>query len=506
MKNRSKLHLLIFLSVFLILTFTSVSIAFEEKGQVISEYWMGVYMEGVKVGYSHEFITSFSNRGEKFIKSLNESRMKVSRLGGVPVEIQTTQETLYRGEEIPVETVVRTKMSESEIILKAEILEDKILFKTGEKLIREYPYTEKFYLGIPVKKIIQEGSLKPGKKFEFLILDPLSYSLKDSTFEVIGEEDVLLLGEKMRLWHVRTELESIIPVVMGEWIDEEGNIWKSVSQASFMTTTSIRMPKEKALEMSEENLDIAFSTVIPSNVVFEDPREVKEVTFKLSGIPSESINGFPFDDGSQILLERQKDFTVIRTASQIFREEDSLMLPIVGEEFRDDLSSTAFCQSDDPGIVATARGIIGEEKNAWRAAKKIAEWVEREMTANYDVGFATATEILENREGDCSEHTVIMVALCRAVGIPAKAAVGVMYGDGIFAYHMWPEVYVGRWINLDAKWLAVDEETGQYYTDATHIKFGRTSLNENIFEEMVKAISEIIGKLKLEICGFKRNK
>ena len=506
MKNRPKLLPSIILGVVLILTFASLSITCEEKGQVVSESWMGVYMEGVKVGYSHEFITSFSSRGEKYIKSLNESWMKVSRLGGVPVEIQTTQETMYKGQEIPVETVVRTKISESEIILKAEILEDKILFWTGEKLIKEYPYTEKFYLGIPIKKIIEEGNLKPGKKFEFPILDPLSYSLKDSTFEVIGEEDVLLLGEKMRLWHVRTELQSIIPVVMEEWIDGEGNIWKSISKASFMTTTSIRMPEEKALEISGENLDIAFSTIIPSNVIFEDPREVKEVTFKLSGIPSENINNFPFDDGSQVLLERQKDFAVIRTTSQIFREEDSLMLPIVGEEFRDGLDPTTFCQSDDPGIVATAEDIIGEEKNAWRAAKKIAEWVEREMTANYDVGFATATEILENREGDCSEHTVIMIALCRAVGIPARAAVGIMYGEGIFAYHMWPEVYVGRWISLDAKWLAVDKDTGQYYTDATHIKFGRTSLNENIFEEMVQAISEIIGKLRIEIMDFQRNK
>ena len=166
------------------------------------------------------------------------------------------------------------------------------------------------------------------------------------------------------------------------------------------------------------------------------------------------------------------------------------------------LRPTTFVQSDDPAIQETAREIVGEEKNAWRAAKKIALWVRDEMTANYDVGFATATEILENREGDCSEHTVIMVALCRAVGIPARAAVGVMYGDGIFAYHMWPEVYAGQWINLDAKWMAVDEETGEFYTDATHIKFGRSNLDENIFEEMVKAISEIIGKLDIRVLDF----
>jgi hypothetical protein len=478
---------------------------FDEKPQdekTLSEFWMGVYMEGVKVGYSHSLEKAYSNNGESFKKSIMESRMKVSRLGGAPVEIVSAQESLYRRDGTPLETVIRTKMSESEIVLHAEIKEDKILFKSGEKLVKELPYKDKLYFGIPLGEIIQSGNLKAGEKFTFPVLDPLSYSVRDSTFEVFGKEDILVLGKKMSLWHVRTEFQSIIPVVMEEWIDDEGNIWKSVSQASFMTTTSIRMPKEKALEMSAENLDIAFSTIIPSNVFFEDPLKVKEVTFKLSGIPVENIKGIPFDDISQVLLESQEDFALIRTASQIFKEEDSLMLPVEGAEFREELESTTFCQSDDPGIVATARDIIGEEKNAWRAAKKIAQWVDREMTANYDVGFATAAEILKNKEGDCSEHTVIMVALCRAAGIPSRAAVGLMYADGIFAYHMWPEVYVGQWVNLDAKWLAVDEKTGELYTDATHIKLGRSSLNEYIFEEMVKAVSGIIGKLEIEILDF----
>jgi len=153
-----------------------------------------------------------------------------------------------------------------------------------------------------------------------------------------------------------------------------------------------------------------------------------------------------------------------------------------------------------------ARGIVEEERNAWLAAKKIAEWVNKRMTPNYDVGFASAKEILRNREGDCSEYTVLAVTLYRAVGIPARAAVGIMYARGIFAYHMWPEVYVGRWIGLDAKWLAVDEKSGEYYTDATHIKFGRSLLGENIFKEMAEAVSEIIGRLKLEIIDYSLEK
>lgn len=503
----------IWLGLSLSLIFLSAAVVSENSGcafgtcpangeKITSESWMGIYMEGVKVGYSHEKESVFSKEGEKFTKSMSDSWMRVSRLGGGPVEIVSAQESLYRGGDIPVETVIRTRMSESEIVISAEIFEDKISFKMGEKLVKELSYSEKFYLGIPIKKIISEKGLKPERMFTYRILDPLSQSITESSFHVIGREDVLILGERLNLWHVRTEMMSIIPVVMDEWMDDEGVIWKSVSRASFMTTTSIRMPKEKAMEISEENLDIAFSTILHSNVLFENPLQVRKVTYKLSGISAQIIENFPYDDGSQVLLEAHEDFSVVQTVSQIFKEEEAISFPVSDEKLQDYLEPTSFCQSDDPEIVKTAQEIVGKEQNAWRAAKKITRWVDSEMNPNYDVGFATATEILKNREGDCSEHTVIAVALCRAVGIPARAAVGIMYAEGIFAYHMWPEVYVGRWIGMDAKWIAVDEETGEYYTDATHLKFGRSSLDEKIFEEMVQAISEIIGNLKIEIIDY----
>lgn len=478
----------------------------EVPEQKTSESWMGVYMEGVKVGYRHSQEFLLIKDGKKHKKAHSRSWMKVSRLGGSPVEVVTVQQTLYDAQDRPVETVVRTKMSESETVIKAEIGPHKILFTAGDKVVKEMPYDHEFYFGVPLEKIIREDGLVPHKTYQFKILDPVSYSFADCHFEVMGREKVLILGKKMDLWHVKTQSELIFPVTTDEWIDGKGDCWKSVSQTSFMTTTSIRMPEQKALEMSEQDFDIAFSTIIPSNLKFENPQKVREVTFKISGISLSRIKDFPYDDGSQRILEIKDDSALIHTCSQLFRQEEAVCLPVQDKKYQKFLKPTSFCQTDDEDIKKTARKIIGGEKNSWRAAKKIAQWVKEKMTANYDVGFASATEILKNREGDCSEHTVLTVTLCRAVGIPARAAVGIMYAHGFFAYHMWPEVYVGRWIGLDAKWLAEDEETGELYTDATHIKFGRSLLDENIFKEMAQAVSEIIGKINLEVIDYSEDK
>ncbi len=472
----------------------------------ISESWMGVYMERIKVGYSVTQEFSLMRNGQRTRKILDKLWMRVSRLGGNPVELSTTQESLYDADGRPLESVLRTRMSESETVIKAEIGQDKIIFKSGDKIIKEFAYEEEVYFGTPIEKIIEENGLKSGHKYTFKILDFTTYSLVNTHFEVIGREDVLVLGKRLNLWHIREKTDTVIPISVDEWIDEKGDSLKSISKTGFVNLTAIRKPEEKAQVLSEENFDIAFSTLIKSNVILENPQEVQAVKFKLSGIPTERIKDLPFDERSQKILELGKDYAIIQTTSQIFKEEEAVSLPIEIDEIQSFLKPTTFCQSDDPEIKKTAEKIIDGENNSWRAAKKIAEWMRKEMTSTYDIGFADAREVLKNREGDCSEHTVLTVALLRAARIPARAAVGIMYGEGIFAYHMWPEIYVGRWISLDSKWLAIDKKTGELYTDATHIKLGQSLLDENIFREMAQAISEIIGKLKLEIIDYYQDK
>lgn len=466
------------------------------------ESWMGVYIEGNKVGYSFSQETSVNQEDKSLLKFYAESRIKVSRLGGNPIELATIQESLLTQKEMPIETRLRTKMSESETVILAKVEEEKIVFKLGEETVKEISYQEPFYIGVPLEKIIQEDGLYPGAKYNFKILDPVAYALSDCLFEVIDQEDTMILGEKKKLWHVKSELSSLIPLVVDEWIDEEAVVFKSQTQAGFLTTVSVRMSKEKALEESSDNFDIAFSSVIKPNISLDNPLQIQKMTFKLSGPPMEQMQQFPWDDETQKILRSEKDHLVIQTTSKIFYKKDALPIPIEDENLKESLEATVFCQSENQDIQTLAQKIIGNEKNSWAAAKKIAEWINQNLTPNYDVGFASAEEILENLQGDCSEHTVMFVALCRAVDLPARAVVGIMYGDGIFAYHMWPEVYVGTWVALDAKWLVKDKTSGEYYTDATHIKFGTSNLDENMFRDMITSISEIIGSLKLEILDY----
>ena len=66
-------------------------------------------------------------------------------------------------------------------------------------------------------------------------------------------------------------------------------------------------------------------------------------------------------------------------------------------------------------------------------------------------------DTLASQEGDCTEHAVLLAALARASGIPARVATGLVYADSyagrrdVFIPHAWVQAWVdGRWRGYDA--------------------------------------------------------
>ncbi|MFC1661286.1 transglutaminase-like domain-containing protein, partial [Gemmatimonadota bacterium] len=98
----------------------------------------------------------------------------------------------------------------------------------------------------------------------------------------------------------------------------------------------------------------------------------------------------------------------------------------------------------------------------------------------------SAVQVLESGAGDCNEHTVLYVALARALGLPARTAVGLVYLDNAFFYHAWPEVWLGQWV-------AVDPTFGQYPADAAHLRFVVGGLAQQV------DILRLIGRLDIEV-------
>ena len=127
------------------------------------------------------------------------------------------------------------------------------------------------------------------------------------------------------------------------------------------------------------------------------------------------------------------------------------------------LAPAPFIESDDAAIVATARSIVGSGRDATAAARALVAWVNEHLEQAPSVTVPSAREVLAARRGDCNEHAVLLAALARAAGIPARVVAGAMYLDGAFYYHAWTELWLGTWVSADAVFR-------QLPTDATHVK------------------------------------
>lgn len=127
-----------------------------------------------------------------------------------------------------------------------------------------------------------------------------------------------------------------------------------------------------------------------------------------------------------------------------------------------------------PEIKSLADSIIGNETRPYYKARLLFE----AMRAIYP--WASALEystienitlyVIQNRHGDCGQVTLLYIALCRYVGIPARWQSGFMLHPGYENLHDWCEIYIEGmgWIPVDPsfgvqQWGETEKERYFYF-------------------------------------------
>lgn len=124
-------------------------------------------------------------------------------------------------------------------------------------------------------------------------------------------------------------------------------------------------------------------------------------------------------------------------------------------------------QSNDPLIVELASSILGVESlSNYNKLELLHDWVTENIWYDWDAyadkSYITnpndAVETLQSRKGVCSGYSRLLIALLRAVGIPAKYVVGDIYNNGgNNTVHAWVEAFIdGHWIITDVTWNSVN--------------------------------------------------
>ena len=356
--------------------------------------------------------------------------------------------------------------------------------------------------------------MQPGERRTLQSLMPVFNQVARIDLRATKLESTELLEGPREL--LRIETTTTLPGAAGiegiVWTDADGLPLKSVVRA--MDQIAYRTTREIALtESAARGLDLGDRSLVRLARPIRDGHRTKQIRYRVISDD---------DPAAQFVSDLSQRVTRIdqRTAEIIVRAvrpddppQDSVQsegegggkagnsLPVAAGAAHatptdDDRKPNSFIQNDDPRIVAMAQRTAGDETVPWRIAVALERYVhDKVVVKNYSQTFATAADVAESLEGDCTEHAVLLAALLRARGLPARVAIGLVYVPSAqaFAFHMWTEVFIrDRWIGLDGT-------LGLGGIGAGHLKLATSSLKEATAFTSFLPVAHVLGKLKIEV-------
>jgi len=349
------------------------------------------------------------------------------------------------------------------------------------------------------------GALKPGSRQTIRTFDPLLLVERDVAVTIAAESTLVVpdsagYDSTALAWvpvHFDTVrafriLEEAGGLETSAWIDGQGRVVRATTPAGFTL-------ERTAFELAYENFrhrdtarvarasaatragDVVPATALAAGAALR-PTALAQLRVRITradvrGRDLDLAGGRQRRAGDTLIVTRETPAAL--AATYVLPARDSALRPFLAVE--------PLVQSTDPRIRAQARRILGGARDPAQAAQLLLHWVARNVAARRSGDLPSAVQVLERRRGDCNEHTVLYVALARAAGLPARAAAGLLYLDGRFYYHAWPEVWLG------GGWVAVDPTLDQFPADAGHVRFTADGLARQV--ELVR----IVGRLRLEV-------
>lgn len=246
------------------------------------------------------------------------------------------------------------------------------------------------------------------------------------------------------------------------WLDAQGR--QVNRQVPIVGSEEVRVSVARALSWAMPG---------PDKLVWLDygvpaPAKLERLVLEL---PSHLMGSLVLQDERQQVVEGLDGKLRLAIQRPEDRRRDAVRLGLLSPGKESWLQPSLYVHSDDPRIQALAAQLRGGEQNAWQVVLRLERWVhDRMRPAETAVRFKSTGEILAEMEGTCSEYTVLFLSLCRAAGIPARAAAGLVVSpSGALVPHLWAEVYVGYWMSVDPAWDEVE-------VDAAHIQLSAGDL------------------------------
>jgi len=466
------------------------------------ERWYILLMQGQRAGW----IKSVQTHAGGKITTESEVQLEIKR-EALKLRIGMTSEFVETDDGKPISQQSTQKLGAMSTTRRVRFMPDGTMEVTNlqptpggapVKSVQTKPASEKPWLTPAAAERFVAGELAKGATtIVVTMLDPsLGEEPVTVTRTVLERTTAEAFGKVVPAVKWKNAIASMPGAEAVEFVDDDGQTIRSEINLGGISVVQVLADRELALSKLDAPEMLA-SLLVPVPEAIANARQSRVGTYIVTS--QGSLTDLPSVGGQTFKRTGPQSGEVTVRAG----EGGGEVVPEgrLAEVKAEHLKASAMLDTRDEEIIKLAGAIDLTGLDAPAAAERVRRFVHKYIKAkDMSVGFATASEVCRTRTGDCTEHAVLLAALLRAKGVPARVVSGLIYIDefagkkNVFGYHMWSQALVdGQWVNLDA---TLGEGTPY---DAAHITLSVSSLNEGEVQNFLVATAPLIGKLKIEV-------
>lgn len=475
------------------------------------EVWTVIYMPDdkqqlQKVGYSRIADRLYKEGDQQYLHQHGRSEITMLREGATltqKIDLQTWEDS--GGRVVRFESRIGAGGG-GDIVSSGKFERGGMIVTTstqGKEIKKFVAWPEKCGGYFAVENSLERNPLKPGETRTVAGLIPAFNLPGETNLTALAEEEVDIRGLKQQLLKVKNEIKIPgvpEPLISFCWTNSRGETIKrfepSFKQEDYRTTKEIAMRKSDL-----GKIDLMEGTIVKLQGKLPDTREKPLAHAEyIARVNEEKLDGqFTTDEFQQV--EEIDDHSVRLQVTQL--DPTSRVDPQLRGEMPtpEESAPNSLIQSDDPAVVELSRSLVPDGiEDPIPVAILLEKGVRRHINKrNYGVAFDSAAQVVRSQEGDCTEHAVLLAAVCRARKIPARVVLGLVYypKQSGFAYHMWNEIWTGD------RWLPLDATIAQGTVGADHIKLRHSSLHGETAYAVMLPLLQVVNRLELEVVSAK---
>lgn len=476
-----------------------------EKINSTEESWGAIVLQGEKIGHTMEKVERLTHDKIDYVRTTTVEQMQIQR-AGQPLKV--TVENVFLESDHGYLKQFSTKIDQAGSITRftGHVSDDG---KTLSVATQGGSNTAVANDSIPwqpengglhaVHRLFTDPPIEAGKQRSVTALVPSMN--RAAKFVIQGQEKeavAMLDGSTVTLLKTKylTEIDGQPPMESIAWVDDAGEIVKMTSPVQNFEI--YRCSKQFALSPNKTvSFDLALDTIVPVEGMPQKVDQLDELTYLLKLKTGDPAKIFASSSNQKVtgIDEHSAKLQVWRIAPNSTLPAE---LPKSGKPTDADLAASPLVQVDAPAVQQLKRQAAIQGSDPGKQAIELERFVHETIDEkNFSQGFLSAAEVAQGKTGDCTEHAVLLMALLRAQGIPARGALGLVYVDygekKGFAYHMWTEAWVGD------RWLPLDATRGKGGIGVEYIKVTQTDLSGSGAFAAFMPVTQVIGQLEIDV-------